>query len=146
MQATHLKKEVSRLEDYLEAIYHLIHERGYASTVDLSEKLGVKPSTVSVMVGKLDKEGYLEHEPYRGMRLTPKGEKVAISVISRHSTIFEFLSLIGVDEETAYQDAEGIEHHVQPKTVRSIGALVDYLRANPTALEAVKSPPKDKTR
>lgn len=132
------KVETPRLEDYLEAIYHLIQDKGYASTIDLSEKLSVKPPTVSAMVARLAKGGYLEHEPYRGMRLTKKGEAVAVSVVARHSIIFEFLSLIGVDEVTAYQDAEGIEHHVQPKTVRSIGSLVGQLKENPRILDRVR--------
>src|SRR5881398_2582807 len=103
---TPLKKETSRLEDYLEAIYRLSHDKGYASTVDLSDMLQVKPPTVSTMVGNLAKKGYLVHEPYRGMKLTEKGEKVARSVISRHGIISEFLSLIGVEEVTAHQDTE----------------------------------------
>lgn len=146
MQAAHLKKETSRLEDYLEAIYHLIHEKGYASTVDLSARLGVKPPTVSSMVARMAKEGYLEHERYRGMRLTPKGEEVAISVTARHGIIYDFLSLLGVDKETAYEDAEGIEHHLHPKTVKSIGLLVGYLQENPEVLRAVDGRLKAKPR
>src|SRR5216110_3336863 len=61
----HLKKETSRLEDYLEAIYRLSHDKGYASTVDLSDMLNVKPPTVSGMVGNLANKGYLVHEAYR---------------------------------------------------------------------------------
>ena len=133
-----MKKDASRLEDYLEAIYQLSQEKGYVSTVDLSARLGVKPPTVSAMVGRLAREGYLEHTPYRGMRLTTKGEEVALSVIARHSIIYDFLSLLGVDKETAYEDAEGIEHHLHPKTVKSIGLLVGYLQENPEVLKAVK--------
>src|SRR5947207_13390510 len=103
-----LRKETSRLEDYLEAIYLLSHDKGYASTVDLSDMLQVKPPTVSTMVGNLAKKGYLVHEPYRGMKLTEKGEKVARSVISRHGIISEFLSFIGVEEGTAHEDIETI--------------------------------------
>ncbi len=128
-------EETPRLEDYLEAIYQLVQEKGYASIIELSDRLEVKPPTVSAMVSRLAKGGYLEHEPYRGMRLTKKGESVALSVVARHSTIFEFLSLIGVDRETAYQDAEGIEHHVQPKTLRSISALVKHMKENPDVLK-----------
>lgn len=144
MQAAHLKKDASRLEDYLEAIYHLIHEKGYASTMDLSSRLGVKPPTVSSMVGRLAREGYLEHEPYRGMRLTARGEEVALSVIARHSTVYDFLSLLGVDKDTAYEDAEGIEHHLHPKTVKSIGLLVGFLQDHPEVLKDLKSHLKGK--
>ncbi len=134
----HLKKETSRLEDYLEAIYRLSHDKGYASTVDLSDMLNVKPPTVSGMVGNLANKGYLVHEPYRGMKLTERGEKVARSVISRHGIISEFLSMIGVEETTAHQDTEGIEHYIQPITVHKIARLVEFLRKNPKHLKAIR--------
>jgi Mn-dependent DtxR family transcriptional regulator len=137
-RAIQVKGETPRLEDYLEVIYHLVHERGYAGTVDLSESLQVKPPTVTSMVQKLAKGGYLIYEPYRGMRLTEKGEKVARSVISRHSIIEEFLAMLGVEEGAARQDTEGIEHYIQPVTTRKMERLVDFLRKNPSTLDAIR--------
>lgn len=133
-----VKRETPRLEDYLEAIYHLIHDKGYATTVDISEKLQVKPPTVSSMLQKLSARGYLIHEPYRGMRLTEKGEKVAKSVIRRHGTIEELLSILGVKKEVAYTDAEGAEHNLQPATVERLGRLVKFLKDNPALLEKIR--------
>jgi DtxR family manganese transport transcriptional regulator len=132
------KRDISRLEDYLEAIYNLYKDKGYVSVADISEKLGVKPPTVSSMVVNLAKKGYLDHERYRGMRLTPLGEKVARSVIKRHQIISELLSMLGVDDQTAYVDTEGIEHHVHPITLRRFERLADYLRENPQALRAIR--------
>jgi Mn-dependent DtxR family transcriptional regulator len=132
------KRDISRLEDYLEAIYNLNTEKGYVSAADISEKLGVKPPTVSSMIVNLAKKGYLEHEKYRGMRLTSSGEKVAKSVIRRHQVISELLSMLGVDEQTAYVDTEGIEHHVHPSTVRRFERLAEYLRENPQTLKAIR--------
>lgn len=132
------QQETPRLEDYLEVIYHLIHDRGYATTVDIADSLQVKPPTVSSMLQKLDVKGYLVHEPYRGMRLTVKGEKIARSVIARHEIISEFLALLGVEKNVAYQDTEGIEHHIQPITIYKIERLVDYLRKNPRHLRAIR--------
>lgn len=132
------KHDVSRLEDYLEAIYNLYAEKGYVSASDISDKLGVKPPTVSSMVANLAGKGYLEHQRYRGMRLTPSGEKVAKSVIKRHRIISELLSMLGVDPQTAYVDTEGIEHHVHPATLKRFERLADYLRGNPSALKAVR--------
>ena len=132
------KRDISRLEDYLEAIYNLYKEKGYVSVADISEKLGVKPPTVSSMIVNLAKKGYLEHERYRGMRLTPSGEKVARSVIKRHQVISELLSMLGVDDQTAYVDTEGIEHHVHPTTLRRFERLADYLRENPQTLRAIR--------
>ena len=133
-----LKPETPRVEDYLEAIYRQVQERGYTSTIDLADKLQVKPPTVSIMLRKLDRDGYLMYEPYRGMKLTEKGEKVAISVISRHRVISEFLSIIGVAEREAQHDAEGIEHHVLPTTVHKIERLVEFLRKNEKSLNAIR--------
>jgi len=132
------KRDISRLEDYLEAIYNLNTEKGYVSAADISEKLGVKPPTVSSMIVNLAKKGYLEHEKYRGMRLTQSGEKVARSVIKRHQVISELISMLGVDDQTAYVDTEGIEHHVHPSTLHRFERLADYLRENPQTLKAIK--------
>ena len=132
------KRDISRLEDYLEAIYNLNDEKGYVSAADISDRLGVKPPTVSSMVVNLAKKGYLEHERYRGMRLTPSGEKVAKSVIRRHQVISGLISMLGVDDRTAYVDTEGIEHHVHPSTLRGFERLAEYLRENPQTLRAIR--------
>jgi Mn-dependent DtxR family transcriptional regulator len=132
-------RHTPRSEDYLEVVYHLIQEKGYATTSDISSRLSVKPPTVSNMVAKLAEKGYLQHERYRGMRLTPEGERLARSVISRHEVIAEFLSLIGVAEEIAYEDTEGIEHHVQAPTFYRLRKTAEYFRKNPAALAALRS-------
>lgn len=132
------KRDISRLEDYLEAIYSLNEEKGYVSAADISDRLGVKPPTVSSMVGNLARKGYLEHERYRGMRLTPSGEKVARSVNKRHQVISGLISMLGVDDQTAYVDTEGIEHHVHPSTLRRFERLAEYLRENPHTLKAIR--------
>jgi len=132
------RRDISRLEDYLEAIYNLNEAKGYVSTADISERLGVKPPTVSSMVSNLAKKGFLEHERYRGMRLTPAGEKIARSVIKRHQVISELISMLGVDDQTAYVDTEGIEHHVHPSTLHRFERLADYLRENPQTLKAIR--------
>jgi DtxR family transcriptional regulator, manganese transport regulator len=132
------KRDVSRVEDYLEAIYNLNEEKGYVSAADISDRLGVKPPTVSSMVVNLARKGYLEHERYRGMRLTASGEKIARSVIKRHHVISEFISILGVDEETAFVDTEGIEHHVHPSTLRRLERLAEYLKQNPQILKAMQ--------
>ena len=132
------QRDLSRLEDYLEAIYRLSQEKGYISTVELSENLGVRPPTVSSMVVKLAKRGYLVHQRYRGMKLTESGTKVARSVVRRHQTIEAFLSMLGVPKKIAYEDAEGIEHHVQQVTFQRLEGFVRFLSNNPKYLEALR--------
>lgn len=132
------EEETPRSEDYLEVVYHLIREKGYATTSDISTRLNVKPPTVSGMVTKLAAKGYLQHEKYRGMTLTEQGEKLAKSVIMRHSVIAEFLAMLGLDDEVTYEDTEGIEHHVHPATIHRISKAAEYFRKNPRALKALR--------
>ena len=136
--AVQSKKDISRLEDYLEAIYNLNEEKGYVSAADISERLAVKPPTVSNMVKNLADKGYLDHTKKSGMRLTPSGEKIARSVIKRHRVISELITMLGVDDQTAYIDTEGIEHHVHPSTLRRFERLAEYLRDNPQTLRAIR--------
>lgn len=136
---TEQQEEMSRLEDYLEVIYHLIQDKGYASTVAIAESLRVKPPTVSSMLQRLAAKDYLVHERYRGIKLTDKGARIAKSVIARHSIVSELLLMLGVEDEVAYQDTEGIEHHLQPVTIRKIEGLVDFLRKNPKLLRAIRN-------
>lgn len=129
----------SRSEDYLEVIYLLIQERGYASTVEIANRLRVKAPTVSGMLRRLAARDYLMHEPYGGIRLTDKGTEIARSVISKHAIISEFLSVIGVEKKAADEDAEGIEHYMHSITIRKIARMVDFLRKNPSSLTAIKT-------
>ena len=132
------KRDMSRSEDYLVMIYDLHQQKGYTSTLDLSERLGVKPPTVSSMIAKLARDGYLVHEPYRGMRLTSSGTTVARSIIRRHETVEAFLMMLGVDKNVAHSDSEGLEHHLHPITLRKLEQLVGFLRNNPGHLQAVR--------
>jgi Mn-dependent DtxR family transcriptional regulator len=132
------KDETPRIEDYLEAVYRLITEKGYAVTSDISERLSVKRPTVSLMITKLTKMGYLAHERYRGIRLTSQGERVAKSVIEKHEIIAEFLEMIGVNKSTAYTDTEGIEHHVQEETLKRLRRTAEYFKKNKRALKSLR--------
>jgi len=131
-------EETPRSEDYLETVYHLIKDKGYATTSDISTALKVKPPTVSNMIGKLAGKGYLEYEKYHDIKLTPDGERVAKSVIRRHRVIAEFLAMMGVDDATGFEDTEGIEHHVHPTTIRRVERLAEYLRAHPSVLAKIR--------
>ncbi len=127
-----------RSEDYLEAVYHLIKDKGYASTTDISSRLDVRPPTVTSMIEKLSTQGYITHQRYRGMQLTELGRKAALSVIRRHKVISELLSMIGVEDEVAYEDTEGIEHHVQLNTIQRMEGLAEFLRLNPKTLRLIR--------
>ena len=117
-----------RMEDYLEVIYELVHYKGYATTIDISEYLNVSSPSVTKMVQKLNESGHLNYEKYRGIRLTDKGIRVAKNIRERHGLLAEFLKFIGVDEDTANKDAEGIEHHLQPKTLEKLEKFIENIK------------------
>ena len=120
--ANSVKKEdrTDRMEDYLEVIYELIQEKGYATTVDISSYLNVSSPSVTKMMQKLDETGYLKYEKYRGIKLTNEGIRIARNIRNRHGLLAEFFMIIGIDEETANNDAEGIEHHLHPETMKKL--------------------------
>jgi Mn-dependent DtxR family transcriptional regulator len=118
------------MEDYLEVIAELIGQKGYARTIEISESLHVKPPSATKMIQHLHKLGFLEYERYRGITLTRKGKQLADSVSERHSLIHQFLLILGVDDQTAHADAEGIEHHLHARTVGQITKFVKFVTAN----------------
>ncbi len=105
------------MEDYLENIYKLIDQKGYARVSDIAEALEVHPSSVTKMVQKLDRGKYLVYEKYRGLMLTAKGKKMGKLLVDRHDLLEEFLEIIGVSEENIYTDVEGIEHHLSWESI-----------------------------
>jgi Mn-dependent DtxR family transcriptional regulator len=126
------------MDDYLEQILHLIEAKGYARAVDVSRKLGISQASVTNMFQKLDAEGLIKHEKYRGIVLTEDGHRIARAIIERHETLTRFLRLFGLDEETIYRDVEGMEHHVSRATLRVIRGVADALEAEPELLERVR--------
>src|SRR5215470_2713686 len=94
-------------EDYLERIYELFEEKGYARVVDIASSLQVTQASVTSMVQKLGESGYLNYEKYRGLMLTPKGLEVACRIQKRHETLSRFFSLLGLDAATQQHDIEG---------------------------------------
>jgi Mn-dependent DtxR family transcriptional regulator len=126
------------MEDYLERIYKLIDEKGYARVSDIAEGLEVHPSSVTKMIQKLDKDNYLVYEKYRGLILTSKGKKLGKRLVDRHKLLEDFLRLIGVQEENIYQDVEGVEHHLSTDSITCIETLVEYFRQDILRLEDLR--------
>ncbi|MFD2672745.1 transcriptional regulator MntR [Marinicrinis sediminis] len=123
------------MEDYLERIYLLIDEKGYARVSDIAEGLEVHPSSVTKMIQKLDKDNYLVYEKYRGLVLTSKGKKMGKRLLDRHQLLEDFLQLIGVQEENIYTDVEGIEHHLSWDSITCIEGLVEFFKRHPESRE-----------
>jgi Mn-dependent DtxR family transcriptional regulator len=125
------------MEDYIEQIYKLIDEKGYARVSDIAEALSVHPSSVTKMVQKLDKDDYLVYEKYRGLVLTSKGKKIGKRLVFRHELLEQLLTIIGVKEENIYHDVEGIEHHLSWDSIDRIGDLVQFFEEDPARVEAL---------
>ncbi|GIM48351.1 transcriptional regulator MntR [Collibacillus ludicampi] len=122
------------MEDYLEKIYELMKEKGYARVSDIASLLSVQPSSVTKMIQKLDEMNYVTYEKYRGIILTPNGEKMGRLMKQRHKMLEEFLRMLGISEETIQKDVEGIEHHVSPNTMNRLQSLVFFFEDNPNCL------------
>jgi Mn-dependent DtxR family transcriptional regulator len=121
------------VEDYLERILELINSKGYARVIDIAAALKISQASVTNMVQRLDAEGLLKYEKYRGLILTGPGKKLASRIAQRHKLLTEFLKLLGVDDRVIHQDVEGMEHHISPSTLRAIAALTQQLRLRPAS-------------
>ena len=104
-------------EDYTEMIADLIKETGEARAVDLARHFGVTGPTVNSIIRRLVREGLVESKPYRSIFLTDKGKLLADYCKKRHDIVYNFLIKIGVNDNIAKNDAEGLEHHVSSETL-----------------------------
>jgi DtxR family manganese transport transcriptional regulator len=110
-------------EDYVEAIDDLIRERGEARVVDLAHHFGVSHVTVSRALGRLQRDGLVQTQPYRPVHLTPSGRQLAASSRQRHQIVLAFLLWLGISPRAAEIDAEGVEHHVSLPTLQLFAQL-----------------------
>lgn len=111
-------------EDYVELIADLIDEKGTARGTDVALRLGVANATVVKMLKRLSDMGLVTQEPYRPIDLTGDGWQLAELGRKKHQIVERFLLALGVNEETARIDSEGIEHHVSEDTLRAMGRFL----------------------
>ncbi len=126
------------MEDYLERILELINTKGYARVVDIAQSLEISQASVTNMIQRLDAEGLLKYEKYRGLVLTTAGETLARNITRRHQLLTDFLKLFELDEQVIFHDVEGMEHHISPPTLRAIEALTEQLARQPALLARVR--------
>jgi DtxR family manganese transport transcriptional regulator len=113
------------LEDYVELISDLLGTTGEARPTDIARRLGVSHPTAIDTIARLKREDLVTARPYRGVFLTEKGENLAKRVRARHRLVVDVLLALGVPQEAAEADAEGIEHHVSDVTLK---AFAEFLR------------------
>jgi DtxR family manganese transport transcriptional regulator len=117
-------RRLELVEDYIELIADLIADAGEARQVDIAARLGVAQPTVAKMLKRLADEGLVVQRPYRGIFLTELGENLANRSRARHQLVETFLLALGVSEDTARRDAEGIEHHVSSETLEAFAGFI----------------------
>jgi len=116
-------------EDYLEAIFRLIAEKGAARVRDIAEALSVHKSTVSATLKGLAEKGLVNYSRYEITTLTTLGEKIAQDVHWRHEVIGQFLTeVLGVDQQVADENACRMEHVVDPEVMERFSLLVDFAK------------------
>ena len=127
-------------EDYIEAIWLLIENKGYARTIDIADHLGVNNPSVTKMVQKLHESGMVLYERYRGISMTAEGERLGKKLAERHQMLELFLQSIGVqDRQEIVQTVEGIEHHFSHSSLKQIESLVQFIQLNPDWWEKFSS-------
>lgn len=116
------------LEDYLEIIYILILDKGYARVKDIAERKNVSMASVNTALKRLEKVSLIEYESRGVITLTPEGENLAGRVISRHEFVKNFLmTILGVPEDVADKDACIFEHHMSPETFRKFVGFFEFV-------------------
>lgn len=107
-------------EDYVEAVADLIDQCGEARVRDLARLMGVSHVTVTRIVSRLCALELMTTEPRKPIHLTDKGRQMAQAARERHAVVLAFLKALGVQDENADLDAEGIEHHVSEETLAAM--------------------------
>lgn len=134
------------VEDYLERIFELMTKKGYARVVDIAASLQISQASVTNMLQRLDAEGFINYEKYRGLILTKSGEAVARAIAQRHELLTDFLMLLGVPSEVREHDIEGIEHHMSSSTLLAIESLTIELKKHPALLKKIQAAQKKRKK
>jgi DtxR family Mn-dependent transcriptional regulator len=109
-----MSKTSEAIEDYAKAIYAISQQRdGLVLNGEVAERLGVAPATATSMLKRLANLGFVDYVPYKGVSLTPAGERVALEVIRHHRLIEAFLSeALGMPSDRVHAEAEVLEHYI----------------------------------
>ncbi|MVN88896.1 MarR family transcriptional regulator [Deinococcus sp. HMF7620] len=112
----------SAVEDYLKYLY-LLGQQSAVNTQALADTLGVNPASVTGMLRRLTEQGLVTHLPYKGARLTPEGEAVALEVLRHHRLLELYLhEALGIPLDEVHEEAEQLEHVISEKLEARIAA------------------------
>ncbi len=120
------------VEDYLKAIYSLTERGDSASTSNIAEGLAIQPASVSGMVKRLAEAGFVEHVPYRGVRLTAEGTREALRIVRRHRILETYLSArLGYSWDDVHDEAERLEHAASDDLIDRMAAALEDPQHDP---------------
>jgi len=120
------------IQDYLKGIYKLQEAGGRATVTALARDQGVSAASASAMVKKLAALDLLDHEPYRGARLTEAGERVALEVIRHHRLLELYLAqTLGVHVDHVHDEADRLEHVISEELEERIDQALGYPTHDP---------------
>mgnify|MGYP002561189701 CR=1 FL=1 len=107
-------------EDYLEAMLMMKEQHGYIRSIDIAVELGVTKPSVSYATKRLRENGYITMDKEGLITLTDKGMEVATRIYERHKMLTHYFMFLGVDEETAREDACKVEHDLSQQTYEAL--------------------------
>ena len=120
------------LENYLEAIYHIEHDKKAARAKDIAERMEVNNSSVTGALRALGEKGLVNYAPYDLVTLTPDGHRAALDVVRRHEGIREFfVKILAVDEAEANEAACRMEHCISPEILERFAKFVEFVEDCP---------------
>lgn len=120
------------MEDYLKAIYVLQSEGEAASTTNIAKALEVSSASVTNMLKKLAKMNLLEHESYKGAKLTSAGNKIALEILRHHRLLELYLKeIMGYSWDEVHDEAEKLEHHISEQFEDRIAELLNHPAYDP---------------
>ncbi len=120
------------LEDYIEAIAHIVDEKKVARGKEIAKRLNVSRASVTEALRSLSKKGLINYEPYEVITLTEEGKEVAQDVIRRHEALKEFfIKVLAIDETIAEESACRIEHAAPPEVIDRLIRFVKFIEICP---------------
>ena len=132
------------LEDYMEAIYHIIEEKLVARSKEIAARLDVSRASVTEALRALSKRGLINYAPYEAITLTEKGKKVAEDVIFRHKTLKRFfVEVLALNDGIAEEGACKIEHAAPPEIITRMISFIDFMQHCPRGGEELINGFKD---
>ncbi len=120
------------LEDYIEAIYHIVDEKLVARSKDIAARLDVSRASVTEALRALAKKKLINYSPYEAITMTEQGRKVAEDVIYRHDSLKRFfIEVLAIDRKIAEEAACKVEHTAPPEVISRMIDFIKFLQVCP---------------